>query len=249
MKLRFLSYNIDSGRGTDNRFNPMRSLREIRALQPDIAAVQEVAVNRPDAPPEDYPSLAAETLGMQVLFAESLGFSNGGAFGVMLASRFPLEKTAELVLPVPETAEPRRALIAKVLCGTPFYAVSTHFSFQGECDEDDEVRRASAQTIHDYVTDNRLFPCVLLGDLNAAPDAPAIRLLREKGWKICNDAGTGAPTAETGKFGWMEIDYIAVFPGDSVGEHVFRRGEKREASDHYCIRADMELEEPGEAKR
>ena len=88
-----------------------------------------------------------------------------------------------------------------------------------------------------------LFSCVIMGDLNAAPNTPAIRFLRERGWRICNDAGKGEPTEETEKYGWLEIDYVAVYPKNAAIRYSFSRSEKREASDHFCIWSDVEWEE------
>ncbi len=241
MKLRILSYNIQSCLGIDNRWNWRRSVADIAALNPDVAAVQEVAINRPNSTdPVDYPAEAAAALGMNVIFGKALDFANGGEYGVAVFSRFPLEKIAQLPLPVPPEAEPRTVLIVKVLADEPFYVACTHFPFQGEYENDNAGRRQIAQFIHDFIVEKKLFPCLLAGDLNSAPDSEAIQFLR-KNWLVLNDRGSKRPTAETSKYGWLEIDFICTYPPEAAGNVNFVTASEMEASDHYLIYADMEL--------
>lgn len=236
-----LSYNIQSCLGPDNCWNWRRSVADIAALDPDVAAVQEVAVNRPNSTePVNYPAEAAAALGMNVIFGKALDFANGGEYGVAVFSRFPLEKIAQLQLPVSPEAEPRTALIVKVLAAEPFYVVCTHFPFQGEYDNDDAGRREIARFIHNFIAEKKLFPCLLAGDLNSGPDSEAVQFLR-KHWLVLNDGGSKRATAETSKYGWMEIDFICAYPPEAVRNINFVTASEMKASDHYLIYADMEL--------
>ena len=60
-------------------------------------------------------------------------------------------------------------------------------------------------------------------------------------WDIANDLEAGLPTAKTGKFGWMQIDFICGYP---KGAWFFRRFERINAlgkSDHYPVVAEIEF--------
>jgi len=238
MKFRVMSFNLQSGLGRDGVWDWSRSATEIARIAPDVAALQEVAVNRPQYPGIDYPALAAKQLDMHAVFDRALTFPNGGEYGVAVLSRFPLEKVARLALPLPPEAEPRIALVVKVLAPEPFHCICTHFPFQGEYADDDAGRTAAAAEIDAYAAAHRLAPCLLMGDLNSPPHAPALELLRRR-WRVLNDLGSGVPTAETGKYGWMEIDYICAAPG--IVCRKFVTDPALGASDHHAVYADVEI--------
>ena len=238
MKFRVMSFNLQSGLGRDGVWDWSRSAAEIARIAPDVAALQEVAVNRPQYPGIDYPALAAERLGMHAVFDRALTFANGGEYGVAVLSRFPLKKVARLELALPPEAEPRIALAVEVQAPEPFYCICTHFPFQGEYADDDAGRATAAAVIDAFVRENRLAPCVLMGDLNSPPHAPALESLR-RSWQVLNDRGSGIPTAETGKYGWMEIDYICATP--EIVCRDFVTDPELGASDHHAVYADLEI--------
>ena len=235
-----MSFNVASGVGTDLKFAPERTVELIRRVAPDAAALQEVAVCRPNQPPVDFPELAARMLGCHSVFGRTLDFKNGGQFGNAVLSRLPLEVVEVFPLPVPSGAEPRAALIVKVLTEKPFYLISLHLPYQGECPDDDAVRRDLLAVLQKRIEEKSYFPVLLAGDLNNPENSPALRFLRKK-WDIANDPAPALPTAKTGKFGWMQIDYICGFP---KGVWCFRRFGRIDVlgpSDHYPVAADVEL--------
>ena len=238
--MRIMSFNIDSGIGTDLEFMPERSLEVIRNASPDAAALQEVAICRPNRPPVNYPELAGSSLGLHSAYGNTLDFDNGGQFGNAVLSRYRIEPMEILPLPVPSGAEPRAALIVKVLAEKIFYLISLHLPFQGEFPDDDSVRKKQLAILQKHVEEKSYFPALLAGDLNNGEHSPAVCFLREK-WDIANDLGEGLPTAKTGKFGWMQIDFICGYP---KGAWIFRRFERIDAlgaSDHYPIIVEVEF--------
>ena len=232
MKLVFTSYNTQSGFGIGRKIHDFSAqAREIASHQPDVVALQEVAIRHPMGKPVDYPAEVANLLGMNYLFAQAMGLGQDGLYGVALLSKYPLEKIAELSLPVPKNIEPRVALVAKVATPIPFYAVSTHLSFQGEFDGDDAGRKIQIGAVMDFLQDNRLFPAILAGDLNSRPDASAIVAVRKK-FDLFNDHGDGRSTAKTSKYGWTMIDYIAGAPRGYFNLLKFSTGTDCVSSDH-----------------
>ena len=238
--MRIMSFNIDSGIGTDRKFAPERSLEVIRDIAADAALLQEVAVCRPNRPPVNYPELAGRVLGCHTAYGKTLVFDNGGQFGNAILSRYPIEPMEVFSLPVPSGAEPRAALVVKVPGEKPFYLISLHLPFQGEFPEDDPVRKKQLAMLQKQVEEKSYFPALLAGDLNNGEHSPAVCFLREN-WDIANDLGTGLPTAETRKFSWMQIDFICGYP---KGAWIFRQFDRINAlgaSDHYPIVAELEL--------
>ena len=238
--MRIMTYNVDSGIGSDEQYDWRRSCELIRSVNPDVAALQEVAVRRPNCPPVDYPEAVAAELGMHYEYARTFFFDNGGFFGNMILSRFPLERIMEISLELPKEIEPRKALVVKVLAPKPFCFISTHLPFQGECEDDDALRLECVKQIQRTLEQKALFPCILCGDLNNPPTAPALRFLHES-WNVTNDLNDGKPTAKTGKYGWQQIDFICCRPQEAFRILSNRRIEDYVASDHYPIVAEMEI--------
>ncbi len=244
--LRIMSYNIDSGIGTDKCFDPMRSMKVIQDCSPDVVALQEVPKCRPpradvlssacDSQSFDYVQEASAALGLNGIFGSSLGdfFGNG------ILSKFTMEEVTKLVLPFPAEAEPRIALVVKINAPTPFYMIATHLAYQGEYDGDDEGRALALQAIQDFIEKEHLAPVVLAGDLNAGPDSPALEFLKQN-WDITNFTKPIQPTAKTGKYGWMQIDYICTYPKGAFQCDNFEVIDNYGPSDHYPVAAEVEL--------
>lgn len=242
MKLKVVSYNTQSGFAAGRKVHDFSAQAdEIAKYSPDVVALQEVAIRHPMGKPVDYPAETAKILKMQYVFSEALSLGKNGRYGVAVLSKFPLETVARLKLPVPEKIEPHIALIVKVHAPVPFHVVSTHLSYQGEFDGDDNGRIEQIRSILAYVADHRLFPILLAGDLNSSPRSGAVQALREK-FDVFNDSGSGRPTAETGKYGWMQIDYISGSPHGTFKCRSFKVGDDCTASDHYAVIAELDLD-------
>lgn len=243
MKIRVMSYNTQSGFANGREiYNYAAQADHIAANNPDIVALQEVAINHPAAEEKvDYPAAVAKRLGMEYCYAKALDFAGcDGKYGVAILSKYPMEKLAEIKLPVPEGIEPRVAVIARIAAPVPFYMVSTHLSFQGEFEGDGEGRIEQLKTIFRYLDENQCYPVLLAGDLNSQPQDGSIQALREK-FEVFNDGRDDRPTAYSRKFGWVQIDYIAGAPAGRCKCEQFTRGDDCTVSDHYAVMADLEL--------
>jgi endonuclease/exonuclease/phosphatase family metal-dependent hydrolase len=159
---------------------------------------------------------------------------------VAILSKYELETVDSLILPVPSPdIEPRPALIVKVNAPKPFYMVSTHLSYQGEFDNDDEGRVIQLKFILDYLQSHSIAPVILAGDLNSAPEDPSINMLRQT-FDVFSDNQGVKPTCIT-KFGWQQIDFITGFPQGKFTCRKIEIGNDRTASDHYALIADLEF--------
>ena len=86
--IRFLTYNIHKCRGLDRRVRPKRIVEVLRESDADVIALQEVL-----SVPGDHEKEQAQFIGTELGFHFCLGENrrlNGGAYGNLLLSRFPL---------------------------------------------------------------------------------------------------------------------------------------------------------------
>ncbi|MFE7466428.1 endonuclease/exonuclease/phosphatase family protein [Streptomyces sp. NPDC057499] len=248
--LRVVTYNIHAGAGMDDVFDPGRQVAELRALDADVIGLQEVDVHW--GARSGWRDLAAELagrLGMRVSFAPvySLGPAVPGEprreFGVAVLSRYPVVSAENHDLtrlstqdpdPVPAPAPGFGEVVVRVK-GLPVHVYATHLDYRA----DPSVRIAQVADTRRIMAEDRgprrgPVRQVLLGDFNAAPDAPELAPL----WKELTDVEPGGPTFPA-QDPVRRIDYVAVSKdtvrarGAAVAESL--------ASDHRPVVADLLL--------
>jgi endonuclease/exonuclease/phosphatase family metal-dependent hydrolase len=184
--LRVMAYNIHSGIGTDNVLDLARTADEIRAHHPDVVGLEEVDVDW--ATRSNYMDEARELglmLHMHVFLAPiyDLPPDRPGApnrqFGVAVLSRLPVLYTENHAItrlstqdpnPVPALA-PGFAEVVVNDHGVKVHVYVTHLDYRG----DPSVRVLQvADTLSILDQDRPGEPQVLIGDLNADPDAPEL---------------------------------------------------------------------------
>lgn len=217
--LRVLSFNIHTGIGADGRLDLDRTAEAIRDSRADVVGLQEVDVHwAARSEFRDQARTLATTLGMRVFFAPIYDLppltedAPRRRYGVAILSRHPVLHTANHEItrlstqdenPVPAPA-PGFAEAVVLVRGVPVHVYATHLDYRA--DPTARIRQV-ADTLAVLDQDPPGARQVLLGDLNAPPDAPELAPL----WTRLTDAGdTGgtypaqAPTAR--------IDYVAVSP-------------------------------------
>lgn len=146
--MRLLVWNIQYGRGQDNRVDLVRIAREVMAQAPDVVCLQEVVVNHPQlastmrngvAMALDEPAWLGELFaGWHAVYAAAcdLPDEHGGRqlFGNLTLSRYALGAVVRHSLPfLPEPALPamqRGALEVTVLApGGAVRVINTHLEF------------------------------------------------------------------------------------------------------------------------
>ena len=246
MKLRVMSYNTQSGFAKGREVhNYLPQAEHIASYNPDVVALQEVSINHPFGEKIDYPELVAKYLGMNYCFGKALNYVDyfpdcDGVYGVAVLSKYPVELVDKIMLPVPEGIEPRVALVTKIAAPTPFYMISTHLSYQGEFPNDTNSRVDQLETVFAYLKERQISPVILAGDLNSQPQDNSIDALR-RDFEVFNDGRSDKPTAESSKYGWVQIDYISASPKKQWKCENFFVGNDCTASDHYAVIADLEI--------
>lgn len=175
-RVRLLTFNVltmDSASG-QQRHDLVRRL--LPGLRPDVVALQEVT-RRPDL------DQAVDLLGPEFAIVDLPG-STPQHVGECLASRWPLGDVSTLDRHVADYAEdgPRAAAVAvEVLVPPPLgrlLVVHHKAAYQLQLEHvREEQALATAHFVEELVSHRPDLPVVLLGDLNAGPDAASLRFL------------------------------------------------------------------------
>ncbi len=236
-ELRVMTFNIQSGvRGLEGVADV------IRQAQPDIVALQEVDLGSRRASGLDQTAVLSKQTGLEHHAHFRTTDLHGGAYGIALLSRFPLEALAQYPLPVPRGAEPRAVVHAVLqVSGREVSVYLTHLirrPFNGDC-----RLRQSALIAALLAKDPR--PKLLMGDLNDDPGSRPVRLLRRELTDVFAASGKGPdgtyplplPFSPT-----LRIDYVLA---SDAFVPLRSRVLRVDASDHYPIIADVLLKESG----
>lgn len=238
-EIRVLTYNIHHGEGVDGKFNLARIAGIIKAVSPDVVALQEVDQNTARASGADQPAELARLTGMDVAFGQNIDFQGGG-YGTAVLSKLPVKAHASVKLPSLYDGEQRGVQLLDL--GAPgdpgLVFLCTHFDHR----PDDRERMASAELVNELAGKygNRLM--ILAGDLNAEPDSRVIREL-EKRWQVAGgDAksqadGAGRLLTHPSDKPRKWIDFVLVRPAERWQVVEVRVLDEPVASDHRPLLA------------
>ncbi|XXF77348.1 endonuclease/exonuclease/phosphatase family protein [Myxococcaceae bacterium GXIMD 01537] len=230
--VRVMTFNIQSAaRGLEG------VAEAIRAAAPDIVALQEVDVGSRRAQGLDQVAELAARTGLTYHAHFRTTQLHGGAYGVALLSRFPIEGSEQHDLPVPDGSEPRTLAHGVLRVGGREVSVyATHLSRRPF-----NARTRMLQSVAILgVLAKDARPKLLLGDLNDDPDSRPVRLLRRELMDVFATTGQGpAGTYPLPLFlPTLRIDYVLADGAFAPrGSQVLRVG----ASDHFPVVADLHL--------
>lgn len=172
---RVMSYNIHHAEGSDRRVDIPRIAKVITDNRADLVAVQEVDVRTKRVPADEAAELARLT-GMHVAFAKAIDYQ-GGDYGQVILSRFPISDPRTYKLPSKADKEQRVALAVTVSPGDgrpDFRFVGTHLDHQSDADRMVQV----VELLRDLNDESRAgMPTILAGDFNAVPQSGPVRAL------------------------------------------------------------------------
>ncbi|MGB4204854.1 MAG: endonuclease/exonuclease/phosphatase family protein [Bacteroidales bacterium] len=200
----------------------------------DVVALQEVDVNTGRSGGIDQAALLAEKAGYpDYYFGKAMDY-DGGQYGIMILSKYPLSETSIHKLPMAgsDIEEPRVLTAATVTLpgGKTFRFGTVHleaYNDQSRVLQAKEICRIAAETE---------IPFILAGDLNAYEGDEAIRIFDEIFARTCrNCPPTFDEEGETGA-----IDFILFYPADALKVLKHEVIQNREASDHMPVIADLE---------
>jgi endonuclease/exonuclease/phosphatase family metal-dependent hydrolase len=227
--LKVMSYNVGghaalvAGRYLD------RIARVIEREEPDVVGLQEVHRRTWLARFEDQAEALSRLTGMTLSFGKSFDSGKGEFGNALLAAG---EVREPVVHALPGSGEPRTALAARVTVrGAEVWFLVTHLAAWGRFGSGS--RGAQVGGLAKLLKDTAP-PFVLVGDLNAPPEAPELKqLLASELFRVCGDlTGTHRVTRQ-------RIDYVFADPGwTTVASRVLRVG----PSDHWPVVVELRRE-------
>lgn len=223
--MRVATWNIGAA-----RFAPIAEIAaELKAMDADIIALQEVDFRLRRTGLIDQPGTLAAALSAQYVFAASIKW-DGGDYGLALLSRWPLVSVERHRLDVVGVGEPRIVLEAAVCANGRTVRVFNHHADVAQGSREAGLARLSA------IVQPRLGRGVIVaGDFNAAPHSRGLRTLLDGGL-VDVGARDNMPTAATGRIDYLLVDGL-LFKG-------LRRAEVRvtDKSDHNALLAEFRIE-------
>lgn len=202
--LTVLAYNIHHGEGMDSVLDLERIAALIRSVDPDLVALQEIDSVTTRTGEVDQAAELGRLTGLTPLYGRFMAY-RGGAYGMALLSRWPIEQSTNYRLPDGE--EPRSALSAVVRVpdsGRAVRFVGIHFY------RTDAERLAQARALGEALAGDTV-PTILAGDFNSTPDSEVMSYLAES-WHVVDKGGDRLTFSSWDPV--REIDYVLLRPGE-----------------------------------
>lgn len=205
--LRILCYNIHYGQGNDGVYDLERLAEVIKAVKPDLVALQEVDVMVRRSGKVHQASKLGELCGLKTFYGPTQHYE-GGLYGNAILTNLPVSDVLIHPLPYTEatpelTTYPRAAIAVTVTApdGKPLRFISTHFQHNVETD-----RVNQSHAINElFAADGDDLRTILAGDMNAIPGSEPVQVLETK-WQNAMDEAA-APTVPS-QNPTSRIDYI-----------------------------------------
>ncbi len=208
----------------------------VRKSDADLVALQEIDVNTGRSGKRNQASEIALKAGYTSFYFGKAMDYDGGGYGVLILSKYPLQETTTHPLPGMSGSQAEPRVLATALLSLPngekIRFGSTHL----------DAQRADSNRILQVGEINRIAaaypePFIVAGDFNAVETNPVIQTLDSLFTRTCRPC---EPTIEEGGQP-VAIDFIAFRPGDrfSIDRHEVLPEKK--ASDHQPVLAVLEI--------
>ncbi len=238
IKLRVLSYNIHHGEGIDGTLDLQRIANVILSVKPDLVALQEVDQNVLRSDSVDQPSELARLTKMHVAFGANIPLQ-GGHYGNVVLSRFPIQTHDNHLLPNIASGEQRgyiKATIEIPGITEPVVLMATHLDHR----RDERERLESANAINAQAKQHPQLVSLLAGDMNAVPSSETMTRLGTLWTSVTDTPMPTIPVTAPAR----QIDFILYRPQNRWNVVDVRVLDEAVASDHRAIFAVIELQ-PG----
>ncbi|GAA4455156.1 endonuclease/exonuclease/phosphatase family protein [Novipirellula rosea] len=236
IQLRILSYNIHHGEGIDGKLDLQRIANVILSVNPDLVALQEVDQNALRSESVDQPSELARLTKMHAAFGANIPLQ-GGHYGNVVLSRFPIRKHANHLLPNIANGEQRGYIEATIEipgAADPVVLMATHLDHR----RDERERLESANAINAKAKKQSQQIALLAGDMNAVPSSDTMQRLGAVWTSVSDTPMPTIPVTTPAR----QIDFILYRPQQRWKVVEVNVLDEAVASDHRAIFAVLELQ-------
>jgi endonuclease/exonuclease/phosphatase family metal-dependent hydrolase len=221
-RVRVASWNIKAARAA-----PLDTLAaEMRAMQADVIALQEVDVGTRRSGNSDQPAALAAALGFHYAFAASIRWDDGD-YGLALVSKWPLAHVERHRVGVSTVSEPRIVLAVTICTAGGALRILNHHA-----DDQPAARARGFADVQRIVKAAAGRGVLVVGDMNEDGDGPGIRMLRTSGLSDLG-ARAGVSTSDAGR-----IDYVFA-DGPLLPHASAARVWQTDKSDHDAVLTDL----------
>lgn len=208
----------------------------IRKENPDIVAVQEVDVNTKRSGKINQAALLAEKAGYTSFYFGKAMDYDGGQYGLLILSKYPLSDTKTYLLPVALGKKDEQRVLATATVSIPgnlsFRFGSTHLEAFNKVGREMQIKEINS------IAEATAQPMIVAGDFNDFEKSKTITTLDEVFVRTCNSCPkTFDEEGETGA-----IDFIAIKQKNNpfaVKSHTVIQNTS--ASDHMPVVAQLEI--------
>ena len=207
----------------------------IRNQHADLVAVQEVDVNTNRSGKINQAELLAQKAGYPYhYFGKAMDY-DGGQYGVLILSKYPLSNTQTHALPKSASAKDEPRVLASATVTLPngklFKFGSTHMEAYNKASRELQAKEISR------IAGESSLPFIVAGDFNAGEGSDVIRIFDEHFTRTCNNCpSTFWEGGETGA-----IDYIVFRTKDAFKVLSHEVVQNKEASDHMPVIAELQF--------
>ena len=217
--VKVMSYNIYSGQKAYSGKKGMEAIAQvIKKINPDLAGLQEFETKTNKVGKADIIALMKEVTGMPYAFFVKTRDVDGGEYGNLILSKYPISDEVNYDLPRIETVEdvhPRSMGVVKTeKDGKGFYFGVTHLSHVGN-----ETNRINQTTTIIEKTKGLDEPMILTGDFNALADSGPMKILYERFEIGCLNGNYGLTTGTPVPV--KAIDFVLYTPDEEMSPKAY----------------------------
>ena len=234
-QLRVLSYNIHHAEGVDQKLDLERIANVILSVKPDIVALQEVDKKATRSGSVDQSTELSRLTRMNVAFGANIPLQ-GGHYGNVVLSRFPIASHKNHLLPNIDNGEQRGVIAAEIdipKLSQPLLLLASHLDHR----RDGRERIASAKAINQMLGQNSSQAALLAGDLNDVIGSETLREFDSMWTRVNAESLPTIPVASPER----QIDFIMFLPLERWRVIEVKVLDEAVASDHRAILAVLEL--------
>lgn len=208
----------------------------IKRENPDLVALQEIDVNINRSGKINQAELIAKKAGYHSFhFSKAIDY-DGGDYGVMLLSKYPLNEMSTYKLPTDEATKGEQRVLSLATVNLPggkrINFGSTHLDAQQESTN----RLLQAKEIS-RITSLINLPIIIAGDFNANENSQVIKILDGQFRRTCTNCAPTIPVINPKN----TIDFIMFRPASAFSVLSHKVLQEQYASDHLPVVATLKL--------